>query len=403
MRKLRPRNDLIKSSMRLVLFTFFSFIIQTSNAQKVWVKDYNPTQAQLHITTDQFTAFTIRIEKPFTNSLGVLGIQADIAWDEHVINEDYRQSILYVKEDSVLDLLNCKGIKLQVIFQNVPEMPSVKSTQALRRNTCSQPVMVHPETWRQGLDAPAPNPQSTQLRHCIVHHSAGGNGNTNYTSLVRNYYVQHTEVNGWDDIGYNFLVAFDGTVFIGRDKQTLMVPQYNVQGAHFCAKNAGTAGICMIGNYNDIKPSDTMMHSLKSVMAWIFFQEERSAMDSTQHPSPTDQYLDHIAGHRQGCATACPGDSVFMTLDSVRIQTEVMRKECIQFVGIPKIHVTAFNYIVKDGQIIVTTEQHWELYNLLGERIAFSSYPKSKDTRVNLKTGFYILKYEGGSAKLLIP
>jgi len=402
MKEIGLSKEWMKSSIRLVLLILFCVIIQRSHAQKVWFKDYSPTNNHLHIETNQFTAFTIRVIKPFAQGIRVQGINADIVWDEHVINEDYSQTILYVKTDSVLELINCKGVQLQVIFQHVPEVPS-KNSKVDRRNMCSQPVMVHPSQWRQGLADPAPNPLGTQLRHCIVHHSAGGNGNTNYTTLVRNYYVQHTQVNGWDDIGYNFLIAFDGTVFIGRDKQNLNGPQYNVKGAHFCGKNDGTAGIGLIGNFNDIKPSDTMLNSLKKVIAWIFFQEERSALDSTQHPSPTDPYLDHIAGHRQGCATACPGDSVFMTLDSIRAQIEVLRKECIRLVGVKKKQPSTLKFIVTAGQLFIPKEQNWQLYNLVGERVAFSGYPKSYDTRLNLKTGIYVLRYDGGSKKLLIP
>ena len=89
-----------------------------------------------------------------------------------------------------------------------------------------------------------------------MHHSAGSTFDTNYTAVVRSYYLLHTEVNGWDDIGYNYLIARDGSIFAGRDPQNRTgVAQDNVHGAHFCGKNDYTMGICVIGDFTSQAPA----------------------------------------------------------------------------------------------------------------------------------------------------
>lgn len=379
------------------------FGLQSVQAQQVWKNQYYSAEDNLLIKTKPFSAFTIRVKKTVTIPFTIQGQNPTIEWDEHVNNSTYRQSILYFKQDSVLKLSKCKGLTVQIVFQLVPSISSSSNDKIERRNLCNQPEMIPPSFWRQGLTPPAPNPQSNVFRHCIVHHSAGGNGNTNYTDLVRNYYVQHTQVNGWDDIGYNFLVAHNGTIYIGRDKQSLQEPYYNVKGAHFCGKNAGTAGVCLIGNYNDTAPSDTMLGSLVKVMSWMFFEATRNALDSTPHPSPTDANLDHIAGHRQGCATACPGDSVYRLLDSIRLHTEVKRQECNQFAHVDRTQSAPLTFVVRSGSVTFSEIDDWTLYSLLGERLAFSNPHHPQERTLYLQPGIYLIVHKTGATKIIIP
>jgi N-acetylmuramoyl-L-alanine amidase len=47
--------------------------------------------------------------------------------------------------------------------------------------------------------------------------------------------------NGWNDIGYNFLVGEDGNVYEGQG--------WNYVGAHAPAYNLRSIGICIIGDF----------------------------------------------------------------------------------------------------------------------------------------------------------
>lgn len=68
----------------------------------------------------------------------------------------------------------------------------------------------------------------------VVHHSEGP---TNQT--VRSIQAFHMDVRGWPDVGYNFLVRDDGTIYEGRGWLTI--------GAHAKGHNTAGIGVCYIG------------------------------------------------------------------------------------------------------------------------------------------------------------
>ena len=50
----------------------------------------------------------------------------------------------------------------------------------------------------------------------IVHHTAGVNHDPDPAATVRAIFAYHAVVQGWGDIGYNFLVDADGRIYEGR-------------------------------------------------------------------------------------------------------------------------------------------------------------------------------------------
>ena len=52
--------------------------------------------------------------------------------------------------------------------------------------------------------------------------------------------------NGWDDIGYSFLIGGDGNVYEGRG--------WKVQGAHTLSFNTVAYGTCFIGDFMETLP-----------------------------------------------------------------------------------------------------------------------------------------------------
>ncbi len=104
------------------------------------------------------------------------------------------------------------------------------------------------------------------LRFVVIHHTVNTN---NYTpaesaAIVRGDYVYHVKGNGWNDIGYNFLVDKYGQVFEGRyggiDRA--------VVGAHALGFNYGSVGIAMIGTYDSAGISAAARASLVKLLAW---------------------------------------------------------------------------------------------------------------------------------------
>ncbi len=241
---------------------------------------------------------------------------------------------------------------------------------------CSKPELITGEVWREGLPEPVGTRTRHEVAHCIIHHAASSNSNKDYVNVVRNIFLLHTQTNGWDDIGYNFVIAQDGTVFEGREHQDIDSTD-NIMGAHFCGKNTGTMGICMLGNYQETSPSTSSLESLKHLITWKCYIDKINPLGSSAHPTSSSNKLNHIAGHQDGCATACPGDSLYILLPKLRITVDSLVKTCNAskvssltessktFSFTPS--KTPFEYLLKWDASLEVNEII--IYNNLGQRI----------------------------------
>ena len=184
--------------------------------------------------------------------------------------------------------------------------------------------MIEQQVWRENLPEPDYERIVHKVRNIIIHHSATTNDLIDYTNVVRNIYLSHTQVYGWSDIGYNYLIAQDGTIFKGRDPG--IFEQDNVMGAHFCSSNSGTMGICILGNYMDINPTRESLNALIYLLTWKSSKDSLNPYGTSMHPLNPDLHI--IAGHRDGCSTLCPGDSLYENLGYTKQETSGKLKSC---------------------------------------------------------------------------
>ncbi len=193
---------------------------------------------------------------------------------------------------------------------------------------CTEPPAVPQSVWRAGLPVPNYTRVLHTVRHVAIHHSATDNNFTDYLNVVRNIYLFHIQVNNYSDMGYNYLVAPDGTLFAGRDPGAL--PQADVIGAHFCSKNTGTMGVCLLGTFTEIPPTDTALGTLVRLTTWKLHTENLDPLASFPHPvgDPEAQPLGVIAGHRDGCATECPGAATYALLPAFRLTVNQQLTTC---------------------------------------------------------------------------
>lgn len=186
--------------------------------------------------------------------------------------------------------------------------------------SCPQPPIEYRNDWCAGNSCPKDTtPDYTQPTHIIVHHSAGSNTQTNWAAVVSYIWDLHVNTNGWDDIGYNWLIDPDGVIYEGRGDSVI--------GAHFSCMNSQTTGICLLGNFVNQHPSDSAISSLVEMITWESCDKNIPPAQSSNHRS-SQLLLPNISGHRHGnlstapnsCAvgTVCPGDSLFDLLQLVR-------------------------------------------------------------------------------------
>lgn len=296
----------------LPFFGFGQFVEKIMLGQTLSVKQLNlqtPAQALIIVAEDgDFDQIELRLD----------GIETKFSRDPHLLLPDRRaqSNIVFLDQPFTLIELSSKSspYETEVYLIRLPK-PAPAITKPPLKSNCELPPIILQQEWRAGLPDPDYVRMATNTRNIIVHHAATSNNITDYVGLVRSIYLGHTQVNGWSDIGYNYLIAADGSLFAGRDPG-IVIEQDEVLGAHFCAGNSGTMGICLLGNFMQESPTAEAMHTLVELLAW------KTAKDSLSpfaiNPHPLNAQLPVIAGHRQGCSTSCPGDQLFEQLHPLR-------------------------------------------------------------------------------------
>jgi hypothetical protein len=260
--------------------------------------------------------------------------------------------------------------------------------------------MIEQSEWREGLPDPDYERIYTDVHNVIIHHSAGSNIDTNYAGIVRNIYIWHTEIRGWSDIGYNYLVAPDGTIFKGRDPGSL--EQDDVLGAHFCASNSGTMGICVMGTYTEIAPTSDAMTSLKLLVNWKLGKDSLDPVGS--YPHVLNTALPVIAGHRDGCATECPGEILYNMLNDFRYEVQDLFRACGYVAkpvetGIQQNQAASMIISYKEGAVSIRFNegliQQFRIFDMLGNEVCGLDRQVSSDEIMlsmhNMTKGIYLI------------
>lgn len=124
------------------------------------------------------------------------------------------------------------------------------------------------------------------------HHTTGGTGQS--IRAIQDFHMDHR---GWEDIGYNFLVRVDGTVYEGRG--------WTGVGAHTEDHNTTDIGIAFIGDFR--RGHDTLSSAAQASGAALF-------REACKRAERTLSYRGH--GQWQGASTECPGSHVRDWLDA---------------------------------------------------------------------------------------
>ena len=345
------------------------------------------------ITIPSESAFAIQSQSSDFRCILELGNkQVVLSADKHnSTNQWFTSAIIYSDTETMARILkSTKPVRWALV--SVPRIMDSQPNKLEKRGTCEEPNTICQSTWRVGLTSPTKGRNATKTEHCIIHHSAANSGDTNYTQIVRSIYTFHTQSNGWDDIGYNYLIAANGSIYKGRDPEKIDIEQDNVQGAHFCGKNAGTMGVCLIGDLQTNEPTDTQLNALIHLLKWKVKKSALAPLRFKEHPKPGDKLLSVIAGHRDGCSTLCPGDNLYKRLSQIRTAAN----ECSPYLGTSMPEVLDEIKMEKQNSVLLISGSkdvhQWKLFSLMGQLLQSS---EEEVLKVQLK-GFYILQYTIG-------
>ncbi len=211
----------------------------------------------------------------------------------------------------------------QIMQQEVPPLePSPNGGGC----NCPQPAYVTRAGW--GCPQGAWATTQTTPTHLVVHHEAptmaNPNVSANWAQRVLGIWNYHTATNGWSDIGYNHLIDPNGIVYEGRYGSG----SANPTGAHWTC-NTGSMGVCMLGDYTSVNITSAADAKLEQLLAWKACQFGLNVTGSALNASQ-GATMPVICGHRDGpcSSTACPGNTLYAALPSIRTGTQALLNAC---------------------------------------------------------------------------
>lgn len=127
----------------------------------------------------------------------------------------------------------------------------------------------------------------------FLHHTAGSEPDG--ADGVRRIQAFHMDTRGYADIAYSFVVDRDGVVFEGRGA--------GVAGAHTRGHNTTSHAICVIGHYDNERPTTATLDAVAALVAH----------GHTQGWWPNQL----TGGHRDVGSTSCPGRHLYAQIDTI--------------------------------------------------------------------------------------
>jgi len=191
----------------------------------------------------------------------------------------------------------------------------------------SQPSMISRSSW--GADSycrPRARSEQGSVRAVFIHHTVNANSysRSEGRSMVLGICRYHRNTNGWDDIGYNFLVDKYGQLYEGRNGG---VRRANV-GAQAQGWNAQSTGIANLGTYSSSPQTSAALRAMDRLITWKLGVHGTplggrttltSAGGSTnRYPEGQRVSFRRISGHRDGNQTSCPGSALYSQLPRLR-------------------------------------------------------------------------------------
>ncbi|HEX2909566.1 MAG TPA: peptidoglycan recognition family protein [Chloroflexia bacterium] len=176
----------------------------------------------------------------------------------------------------------------------------------------------------------------------IVHHSDTGDvDRDDPPKVVRSIYRYHAVTQGWGDIGYNFLIDWQGNIYEGRSGGP------NVVGGHAYQYSYGSIGICLLGSFETSGPTAEQVDALVRLVAYHASTQDINPLAETFF---IDRTVSTIIGHRDVINTACPGDAGYAILPDVRQRVAALAGQTNAEVQLKSLSITPST--VRQGGIV---------------------------------------------------
>lgn len=207
----------------------------------------------------------------------------------------------------------------------VPREP-VPVTAEQRPERGPRPAIVSRAVWRADESLVEERPKYVKsVEAAFVHHTSHPNDYdcADVPAMLRALQRDHVRREGWDDLGYNFVVDRCGNLYEGRAGGV----ERAVYGAHTKGFNAYSVGIAVVGSYGaGAAVPRAVTDGITKIVAWKLRGGADpqgtvrlvSTHDESRYPKGTPARLDVVSGHRDSYHTSCPGDALYGHLPAIR-------------------------------------------------------------------------------------
>ena len=189
-----------------------------------------------------------------------------------------------------------------------------------------QPEIAPRSTWEGGQCQPRGAPAYREVKVGFVHHTVSANEYTaeQVPSMLLSICRYHRNSNGWNDMGYNFVVDKFGRLWEGRaggiDKA--------VVGAHTEGMNTQSFAVSNIGDHSTIPAGEPAMEAMSRLIRWKLPLHGQPTTGTatvvsnggggSHFAAGEEATLERVSGHRDANATACPGQALYDQLPALR-------------------------------------------------------------------------------------
>ncbi len=191
-----------------------------------------------------------------------------------------------------------------------------------------QPPIIARRAWAGNDSPPRVAPQYGHIELGFVHHTLNPNGYAaaEVPAIVRAIYIFHRDVNGWNDIGYNFVLDRFGRIFEARAGGI----DEPVAGAQAGGYNFLSTGVAVLGDFQEALISQAAKQALVRLLAWklslhgvpvqgqVVVRVDPAGAVYSRFPAGAKVSLPRIAGHRDADSTECPGNTLYEELPAIR-------------------------------------------------------------------------------------
>jgi hypothetical protein len=172
-----------------------------------------------------------------------------------------------------------------------------------------------------------------RVRVVFLHHTNHSNTYdcADVPAMLRALETDHIRNEGWDDIGYNYVVDRCGNIYEGRGGEG----PGTVQGAHTKGFNKQSVGVAALGSFGEgAHVPQVMLEALAAVAAWRLAPgadpHGRVRLTSTnggsRYPEGATAGFATLSGHRDAFETTCPGEALYRRLPALRDEVERRRR-----------------------------------------------------------------------------